>query len=86
MVKGVGKNKLVDRLLQLLRAEREYVQLHRDTTVQALTLLPKLEDGKPIILLNHLVDLGNYIDTMINTLPPELSLWQIKPNRVVHIH
>ena len=27
---GVGKNKLADRLLQLLGAEREYVQLHRE--------------------------------------------------------
>lgn len=43
---GVGKNKLVDRLLELLNAEREYVQLHRDTTVQSLTVLPHLIDGK----------------------------------------
>src|SRR5205823_607638 len=42
---GVGKNKLADRLLQLLRREREYMQLHRDTTVQALTLSPTLRDG-----------------------------------------
>ena len=34
---GVGKNKLTDRLLQLMRREREYMQLHRDTTVSALT-------------------------------------------------
>ncbi|KAG6609485.1 von Willebrand factor A domain-containing protein 8 [Phytophthora cinnamomi] len=27
---GVGKNKLADRLLQLLQQEREYIQLHRD--------------------------------------------------------
>ena len=27
---GVGKNKLADRLLELLKQEREYVQLHRD--------------------------------------------------------
>ncbi|KAK7235505.1 midasin-like protein [Aureococcus anophagefferens] len=40
---GVGKNKLADRLLELLDAEREYVQLHRDTT--ALTLAPTLRDG-----------------------------------------
>eukprot|EP00972_Heterocapsa_arctica_P050029 7357159-Heterocapsa_arctica.AAC.1 len=32
---GVGKNKLADRLLGLLRCEREYVQLHRDTTAQS---------------------------------------------------
>ena len=45
---GVGKNKLADRLLELLSAEREYVQLHRDTTVQSLTLAPTVEDGKVI--------------------------------------
>ncbi|DAZ99802.1 TPA: hypothetical protein N0F65_001311 [Lagenidium giganteum] len=43
---GVGKNKLADRLLQLLQQEREYIQLHRDTTVQTLTLVPTLIDGK----------------------------------------
>ncbi|KAE8883184.1 von Willebrand factor A domain-containing protein 8 [Phytophthora fragariae] len=42
---GVGKNKLADRLLQLLQQEREYIQLHRDTTVQTLTLVPTLIDG-----------------------------------------
>jgi len=42
---GVGKNKLCDRLLQLLNREREYIQLHRDTTVQSLTLAPSLEEG-----------------------------------------
>lgn len=36
----------VDRVLQLLRAEREYVQLHRDTTVTSLTLRPLLEQGR----------------------------------------
>jgi len=45
---GVGKNKLADRLLCLLRCEREYVQLHRDTTVQSLTLAPSLEAGKVV--------------------------------------
>ncbi|TMW60750.1 hypothetical protein Poli38472_000792 [Pythium oligandrum] len=43
---GVGKNKLADRLLQLLQQEREYIQLHRDTTVQTLTLVPTLTDGR----------------------------------------
>ena len=43
---GVGKNKLIDRLLHLWHAEREYVQVHRDTTIQSLTLLPLLEGGK----------------------------------------
>ncbi len=42
---GVGKNKLADKLLSLLKAEREYVQLHRDTTVSSLTLRPVLEGG-----------------------------------------
>ncbi|CAK9044134.1 Nicotinamide phosphoribosyltransferase (NAmPRTase) (Nampt) (Pre-B-cell colony-enhancing factor 1 homolog) (PBEF) (Visfatin) [Durusdinium trenchii] len=42
---GVGKNKLTDRLLGLLQCEREYVQLHRDTTVQSLTLSPCLKAG-----------------------------------------
>jgi hypothetical protein len=43
---GVGKNKICDRLLELLHLEREYMQLHRDTSVQALTLSPSLKDGR----------------------------------------
>ena len=31
---------------QLLRREREYMQLHRDTTVAALTQTPTLIDGE----------------------------------------
>ncbi|GFG34443.1 hypothetical protein Cfor_05032 [Coptotermes formosanus] len=42
---GVGKNKLADRLLQLLNRPREYIQLHRDTTVQTLTLQSTVRDG-----------------------------------------
>ncbi|XP_041358414.1 von Willebrand factor A domain-containing protein 8-like [Gigantopelta aegis] len=42
---GVGKNKIVDRFLQLLNRPREYIQLHRDTTVQTLTLQPTVQDG-----------------------------------------
>ncbi|CAK9041109.1 von Willebrand factor A domain-containing protein 8 [Durusdinium trenchii] len=42
---GVGKNKLIDRLLMLLHREREYIQLHRDTTVGSLTLVPTLRNG-----------------------------------------
>jgi hypothetical protein len=45
---GVGKNKLVDRLLQLLNAEREYIQLHRDTTLTQLTVVPHLVDGRVV--------------------------------------
>lgn len=43
---GVGKNKLADRLLQLLNRPREYIQLHRDTTVQSLTTQSSVVDGK----------------------------------------
>ena len=43
---GVGKNKLADRLLQLLRREREYMQLHRDVTVASLTQTPSLLNGR----------------------------------------
>jgi hypothetical protein len=42
---GVGKNKLTDHLLQIMRRERDYIQLHRDTTVPTLTLNPSLQDG-----------------------------------------
>uniref|UniRef100_A0A1A7X2M3 von Willebrand factor A domain-containing protein 8 n=3 Tax=Iconisemion striatum TaxID=60296 RepID=A0A1A7X2M3_9TELE len=42
---GVGKNKIADRFLHLLNRPREYLQLHRDTTVQTLTLQPSLRDG-----------------------------------------
>uniref|UniRef100_A0A1B6BXM8 VWFA domain-containing protein n=1 Tax=Clastoptera arizonana TaxID=38151 RepID=A0A1B6BXM8_9HEMI len=42
---GVGKNKIADRLLQLLNLPREYIQLHRDTTVQSLTLQATVRDG-----------------------------------------
>ena len=47
---GVGKNKIVDRLLFLMNAEREYMQLHRESTIQSLTLLPTIENGKIIYL------------------------------------
>eukprot|EP00435_Cladocopium_sp_Y103_P037254 s938_g9.t2 len=42
---GVGKNKLADRFLGMLHLEREYLQLHRDTTVQSLTIQPMLQNG-----------------------------------------
>ncbi|CAG8696363.1 9366_t:CDS:2, partial [Acaulospora colombiana] len=42
---GVGKNKLADYFLQLLKLPREYIQLHRDTTVQNLTAMPSIIDG-----------------------------------------
>ncbi len=43
---GVGKNKLADKFLQLLRLPREYIQLHRDTTVSQLTTQPSVHDGQ----------------------------------------
>lgn len=42
---GVGKNKIIDRFLELLNHPREYIQLHRDTTVQTLTTQPTVKDG-----------------------------------------
>ncbi|XP_072440906.1 von Willebrand factor A domain-containing protein 8 isoform X2 [Chiloscyllium punctatum] len=42
---GVGKNKIVDHFLHLLNRPREYLQLHRDTTVQSLTLQPSVQQG-----------------------------------------
>ncbi|KAG0177699.1 von Willebrand factor A domain-containing protein 8 [Apophysomyces sp. BC1021] len=42
---GVGKNKLADYFLQLLQRPREYIQLHRDSTVQSLTTTPAIRDG-----------------------------------------
>ena len=43
---GVGKNKIVDYLLSQMKCEREYTQLHRDTTIQSLMLTPAVIDGK----------------------------------------
>ena len=42
---GVGKNRLIDRLLALMNRPREYIQLHRDTTVQSLTVQPTVHNG-----------------------------------------
>ena len=47
---GVGKNKIVDRFLELLKYPREYIQLHRDTTVQSLLFQPILKEGKIIYM------------------------------------
>lgn len=43
---GVGKNRVVDSLLERLECEREYLQLHRDTTVQSLLSSPSVEGGR----------------------------------------
>ena len=41
-----GKNKICDRICELANFEREYIQLHRDSTIGQLTLSPSVEDGK----------------------------------------
>ena len=43
---GVGKNRLADKLIGMLGREREYIQLHRDSTLSSLTLVPSLEGGQ----------------------------------------
>eukprot|EP00977_Amphora_coffeiformis_P014936 scaffold4262_cov169-Amphora_coffeaeformis.AAC.5 len=43
---GVGKNRVVDYLLSRLQCEREYLQLHRDATVQSLLSSPSVENGR----------------------------------------
>jgi von Willebrand factor A domain-containing protein 8 len=43
---GTGKNKICDRVCELANFEREYIQLHRDSTIGQLTLSPSLDDGK----------------------------------------
>lgn len=57
---GVGKNKIGDRLLQLLNRPREYIQLHRDTTVQSLTVQPTVKDGIVIYEDSSLVKAVKY--------------------------
>jgi MoxR-like ATPase len=43
---GVGKNMVIDRLCEVANFEREYIQLHRDSTIGQLTLQPSLEGGR----------------------------------------
>ncbi|KAL7746699.1 hypothetical protein RI367_007978 [Sorochytrium milnesiophthora] len=42
---GVGKNKLADKFLELLHRPREYIQLHRDSTILSLMVQPTVENG-----------------------------------------
>ena len=42
---GVGKNMLCDRFLELLNLPRQYIQLHRDSSVMSLTSNPSFEGG-----------------------------------------
>ena len=48
---GTGKNKLVDRLLHLLQWPREYMQLHRDTSIQSLTTVPTILITLSLVIL-----------------------------------
>eukprot|EP00759_Apiculatamorpha_spiralis_P049025 PhF_6_TR44166/c0_g1_i1/m.67642 len=43
---GTGKNKICDYFLQRMGREREYMQLHRDVTVQSLTVNCVVNGGK----------------------------------------
>ena len=45
---GVGKNKIVDRLCEIANFEREYLQLHRDSTIGQITITPSIEDGRVV--------------------------------------
>ncbi|ELR24984.1 ATPase family protein [Acanthamoeba castellanii str. Neff] len=51
----VEQPELADRMLELLGKEREYMQLHRDTTVQSLTSAPSLADGRIVWMDSPLV-------------------------------
>ncbi|GMI06283.1 hypothetical protein TrLO_g11996 [Triparma laevis f. longispina] len=52
---GVGKNKIADQLCKQISAEREYIQLHRDSTVNQLTVSPEIISGKIIFSDSPLV-------------------------------
>lgn len=62
---GVGKNKLIDRLLFLMNYPREYIQLHRDTTVTSLTVAPTIIDGKVVFEDSPLVKAVKYGYTLV---------------------
>ena len=62
---GVGKNKIIDRLLYLLQIEKEYVQLHRDSSIHSLTVLPTLIDGRIIFEDSPLVKAVKYGRTLV---------------------
>ncbi|EIN14530.1 hypothetical protein PUNSTDRAFT_118001 [Punctularia strigosozonata HHB-11173 SS5] len=42
---GVGKNAMIDKLLEMLGRPREYMQLHRDSTVSQIMLQTTVESG-----------------------------------------
>ena len=57
---GVGKNKVVDHALHLLQCEKEYLQLHRDTTAQSLLSSPSVENGRLVYGDSPLVRAAKY--------------------------
>lgn len=52
---GTGKNKVIDRIVELLHRPREYMQLHRDSTVAQILQLVELKDGQLRFLESPLV-------------------------------
>lgn len=52
---GTGKNKVIDRIVELLGRPREYMQLHRDSTVAQILQLVELKDGQLRFLESPLV-------------------------------
>jgi von Willebrand factor A domain-containing protein 8 len=52
---GVGKNKITDYFLSVLKLEKEYMQLHRDITIHSLTVQPSVQDGVLVYIDSPLV-------------------------------
>jgi MoxR-like ATPase len=52
---GTGKNKVIDRIVELLQRPREYMQLHRDSTVAQILQLVELKAGQIKFLESPLV-------------------------------
>lgn len=52
---GTGKNKVIDRVVELLGRPREYMQLHRDSTVAQILQLVELKGGQLRFLDSPLV-------------------------------
>jgi len=77
---GTGKNRTIDRLLELLERPREYIQLHRDSTVQGLQFTTLIEGGtlkyidSPLI---RAVTLGRVlmVDEVDKASPPVVAIF-----------
>ncbi|GAA5909649.1 hypothetical protein JCM8208_003837 [Rhodotorula glutinis] len=77
---GTGKNRTIDRLLELLDRPREYIQLHRDSTVQGLQFTTLIEGGQlryidsPLI---RAVKLGRVlmVDEVDKASPPVVAIF-----------